>query len=171
MIHTGSMDDEDDEKSSEEGVAISGAPEEGVSVQDSQEKTADASVDNSTNEEVEFHQPEIRAYSIQLAEVHYIPSEQLNNESEKPTPTNNATETMETEVEQRSTVTEPSMSIDDSSSQTATSSDKGFSFSPVDDNDGGILSTSGGSDWYRSLFQSMMKGVEEDLPDKKRKKS
>ena len=30
-------------------------------------------------------------------------------------------------------------------------------------------SGSGGSDWYRSMFQSMKKGVEEQLPNKKRK--
>ena len=30
-------------------------------------------------------------------------------------------------------------------------------------------SGSGGNDWYKSMFQSMKKGVEEQLPNKKRK--
>ena len=111
-----------------------------------------------SNEEVEFHQPEIRAYSIQLAEVHYLPKEQLKEELKAPP-------SAETTTEQKSSTANESTANDDSSK---TSTYKGFNTTVDMDSYGGILSTSGGSDWYRSMFQSMKKGVEEDLPEKKR---
>ena len=142
---TSLLSDHEDDSSTATSLSDSKEPIEHIKIFSKPEDVQDSIIES-----------ELSSYKIGLNNIHHIVhvEDNINNKSD------------ETHLQSESEVSEDISSTSGKDSHTFTTSGEEVISKEEDiqiENIG-----RGGNDWYKAMFQSMKKGVEEDLPDKKR---
>jgi hypothetical protein len=112
----------------------------------------------------------VQSFNVELSSIEHIPA---TAQQEEPTGTtseaqvNDILSAIQSEFGSEDTSSsrnDDSTDDKDTLNESQTSGYKSIASSYEDDV---VISNNGGNDWYRSMFQNMKKGVEEDLPNKK----